>query len=145
VRPRLNWLPHAWADQGYEVQYGLDETFTDFTSRTRPDTSLFIISALETGRTYFWRVRGLNEVGEGEWSETHSFTVTGTVAVEEFESESCYPNDVIVVYDVLGHVICRTLGSEWYAVEPSLPNGPLFYIRYSENGDVKSRGAMLMR
>lgn len=51
------------------------------------------------GTEYFWRVRAINEVGEGPWSEPFTFVTSGTSSVEgDVVKFNVYPNPT---FDVL--------------------------------------------
>ena len=68
-------------------------------------------------RTY-WHVRGRNEAGEGPWSPTWSFTVEGTVGVDE---EVILEQEIerVMAYDLLGRLVFSGTYQEWR----SQPNG----------------------
>jgi hypothetical protein len=143
VRPRLKWHGASWVDDGYEVQYDLREDFTTATTKDRPDTNLLIISALQTGRTYHWRVRGKNEAGLGAWSPTWTFTVEGTVGVDDEVIE--VENGVVVAYNVLGGVVGTYSTTEWNSAAADLLHGPLFIVVFDRSGHVIQRVTHLQR
>jgi hypothetical protein len=67
----------------------LSSTFIDISDIT--DT-LFTLEDLETGNTYYWRVRAANKRGPGDWSEIRNFTtridkivlsITGIIAEDK--------------------------------------------------------------
>ena len=43
---------------------------------------------MNAGTDYYWQVRGVNEGGEGEWSDTWHFTSEGTKSVEEISPDA---------------------------------------------------------
>jgi hypothetical protein len=72
----LTWFetPHA---EKYFIQISKDQSFGTLikTDSTRSDTSK-IITGLENNTKYYWRLRGKNAAGYGEWSNAGSFTAT---------------------------------------------------------------------
>ncbi len=62
--------------ESYELQVSTDQTFAttviDETGLT--DTDFTVSTAFDNATEYFWRVRAVNAGGEGDWSETFSFT-----------------------------------------------------------------------
>ncbi|MEZ5039691.1 MAG: proprotein convertase P-domain-containing protein [Saprospiraceae bacterium] len=75
--PGFSWtaIDNATA---YEWQLSLDPAFAQLAASvsdlTAPQHSG---QSLATETSYYWRVRGLNSCGEGEWSEVFSFTTSG--------------------------------------------------------------------
>ena len=75
----LEWAADDLAD-AYDVEFGLDVDLGEsalFSSSTS-ETSLSV-SDLSTDTRYYWRVRGTNEAGEGDWSAVWSFVTTDNV------------------------------------------------------------------
>jgi hypothetical protein len=70
----LKWHFTCWADS-FDIEIALDSLFTNLL-----ETYSGVIgydkkySSLENATRYFWRVRGLNQWGEGEWSDYSHFT-----------------------------------------------------------------------
>ena len=62
--------------ESYELQVSTDQTFAttviDETGLT--DTDFTVSTAFDNATEYFWRLRAVNAGGEGDWSETFSFT-----------------------------------------------------------------------
>ena len=74
VSVNFQWKSAMFA-QYYEIQISTKPDFSEliFSSEALSETEL-IFNNVESGlMTYYWRVRGLNEYGEGEWSETRTF------------------------------------------------------------------------
>ncbi len=65
----------------YEVQLARDSLFVDmvFESLTETNTSQHT-RILEYNKTYWWRIRGLNDDGQSDWSTAWKFTTTLTAA-----------------------------------------------------------------
>jgi len=74
ISPELSWQELQNADT-YTLQVS---TGSDFSSTVVDqqgiDAASYQVTDLELNTTYFWRVRGVNEAGPGEWSEVWSFT-----------------------------------------------------------------------
>ncbi|RPI68240.1 MAG: hypothetical protein EHM43_05470, partial [Ignavibacteriae bacterium] len=140
IRPRLTWHKHEWVDKGYVVQYDVSNTFATATEKVRPDSVFPIISSLKPGTTYYWRVRGDNEAGEGAWSEVWSFTTTGTSSVEE-HGTSIHDGTAerFIVYDVLGRVLLIGRVQDWDRLRSTLPSLPNLMMTIASNGDVVER------
>lgn len=81
----LIWKSSANA-RYYEVQVARDEQFSDivFTSEAL-DAQQVMFNTIEDGLiSYYWRVRGLNEYGQGDWSKPWKFTsVVGITSLIE--------------------------------------------------------------
>jgi len=62
---------------GYDLELSENSDFANvfFTRLNAPDIFVALPYALTRNTTYFWRVRGVNECGGGEWA-TSSFTTT---------------------------------------------------------------------
>lgn len=63
----------------YDVEYAIKETYFDGTDQTTTKTGIefthFEFIGLESGQTYFFRVRAVNEKGESAWSAIKSVTI----------------------------------------------------------------------
>ena len=77
LQPTLSWSSSARSTE-YDMQVSLDSSFND-TSKfalVRENISANIYSIknpLEYGNNYFWRVRGTNTTGDGDWSSVWDF------------------------------------------------------------------------
>ena len=74
IQPEFTW-EEAELASGYQIQISTDEDFDSLIEdETLTDTSFSTTeSFLDYNTPYFWRVRGTNRAGEGEWA-TGSFT-----------------------------------------------------------------------
>lgn len=73
VRPNFEW--GGTAGETYRLQVSTDSSFGALTiDQTVEATSFRPTSLLATGRTYYWRVRGENTCGGGDWSATGTFS-----------------------------------------------------------------------
>jgi len=71
--PNFTWTVENAAT--HEMQLATDDAFTAIVANpTGLNAAEFSTSGLETLTTYYWRVRSANICGEGDWSETYSFT-----------------------------------------------------------------------
>lgn len=74
LSPELIWAPAAQAED-YQLEVALDAEFNGLVyAATVSDTSHTVQDTLGTLAVYYWRVRGLNDCGEGSWSEVYAFT-----------------------------------------------------------------------
>ena len=70
----FSWEPAARAEL-YNIQVSENPDFSEHTIDSPVSgVSYSLTSNLEFLTLYYWRVRGVNDQGEGEWSETRSFT-----------------------------------------------------------------------
>src|SRR5690606_35625919 len=70
----LNWNPASGA-QSYQIQVSEDAEFTSTMFDQNGITSTSAVpDGLDFGTAYYWRVRATNTAGDGDWSETWSFT-----------------------------------------------------------------------
>ncbi|MCX7839800.1 MAG: fibronectin type III domain-containing protein [Anaerolineae bacterium] len=76
VHPTFRWLSVGGATR-YEIIWGEDPTLTMHHTlhSIATEATVPLESPLQPGKTYYWRVRGGNEVGWSPWSEVHSFRV----------------------------------------------------------------------
>jgi subtilisin-like proprotein convertase family protein/V8-like Glu-specific endopeptidase len=75
--PDMTWT--GMQAESYSLQVATDDAFTDVVlSADDIDSPAYTASGLDANSTYFWRVRGENICGEGEWSEAFSFS-TGLI------------------------------------------------------------------
>ncbi|ANB18646.1 S8 family serine peptidase [Dokdonella koreensis] len=73
VRPNFEW--NGVAGETYHVQVATDAAFAaPSIDQTVAATSFRPTSLLATGKTYYWRVRGENTCGGGNWSATGTFS-----------------------------------------------------------------------
>ena len=84
----------------YHLQIGRDAGFDHvFLSKEEVRDTSLLVSELEHGNLYYWRVRAHNSVEYGTWSEVRSFATHGAVHVDEYRSVrtgrlSVHPNPV---------------------------------------------------
>jgi PKD repeat protein len=69
----LAWekLPYA---SSYQSLVAEDSLFSKILMDTTVSDTTLTISSLEIGKTYLWKIRGINISGGGEWSDTWKFT-----------------------------------------------------------------------
>jgi hypothetical protein len=96
----LSWfLPTQGDVANYELQYSKNSEMQDPTNLKLNSTSQ-IVSGLESGKTYYWRVRSINSLGEvSSYSALEMFTpnsITGITDKKEipteFQLKQNYPN-----------------------------------------------------
>ena len=74
VSVRIQWTRPAFASS-FKLQCSEDSTFSrTFVRDTSIVDTALVVSALENSRSYYWRVRGINENGFGEWSPIGRFS-----------------------------------------------------------------------
>jgi hypothetical protein len=77
--PTLVW-GHISGVDTYQLQVSAESTFVStFLNVEGITQSSFDVSGLDTERTYYWRVRGSNQFGQGDWSTVWSFTTRRAV------------------------------------------------------------------
>lgn len=105
LTPSFVWETDQNADT-YDILVSTDESFSDTgqevineTGLTTTTFSVEMNNALQKETEYFWQVRGVNETGNGEWSNVNSFTTVGdppakvvlTSPEDEANSQSTVP------------------------------------------------------
>ena len=74
----LEWSAVKTAET-YEIEYAEKKEYFDGSDQTTTKTGIefnhFELSGLESGKTYFFRVRAVNDKGSSTWSETSSVTI----------------------------------------------------------------------
>ena len=99
LNPVLTWHASASATS-YHVQLSKNITFTSVIVDTTIADTLLQVSSLEANRRYYWRVSGINEYGESDFSATASFMTGNQTGVDDkdkvmpqgFELYQNYPN-----------------------------------------------------
>jgi hypothetical protein len=80
LRPTLAWAPAAGA-LSYDLQIATTPSFDNVLyTRTVTAESHTVEDALGMAAAYFWRVRGLNPCGAGDWSTPFSFVTVNMIA-----------------------------------------------------------------
>lgn len=77
-----------WHSQDYTASYRLQvSAISDFSTLLLNESdltdTLFSVSIFETSTTYYWRVCGINEADQGEYSQVWRFTTSSISPVEE--------------------------------------------------------------
>ena len=104
-RPKLQWRRHPWAER-YTVELDTTPSFDTPLTRERPDTAFSVTSLRKPQTTYYWRVIGINALGNGTPSPTWSFKTGGTVSVP-LDEIPVSAVDTWKAYDVLGRTIAE--------------------------------------
>jgi hypothetical protein len=141
TRPRFTWERMRNVDKGYELEIDTMATFATALLRRAADTSLAIAPPLKPGRQYWWRVRGLNLAGAGEFSPASTFRTAGTTSVdEELSSE---PSVSFEIYDVLGRRIAQGTMEEKAGILQRL-RGAVFIVERDAAGMTTVRTALVL-
>ena len=90
----------VWNDvsaDSYDIEISGDEEFNNivYSYEGITDTTYSLVSSLKYLHSYYWRVRGINTVGTGNWSLPFSFT-TGNREQSHFEFTSNTGNNATV-------------------------------------------------
>lgn len=74
----LAWEPVANADT-YEIEYTTNKDYFDSSNKTSTqggiETPNYILTGIESGHEYFFRVRAVNQQGDSAWSEAKSIVL----------------------------------------------------------------------
>ncbi len=141
TRPRFAWERMRTVDKGYELEIDTVGTFATALLRRAADTSLAIAPPLKPGRQYWWRVRGLNLAGAGEFSSAFTFRTSGTTSVDE--ELSTEPSVSFEVYDVLGQRLGHGTIDTKAGVLQRL-SGAVFIVERDAAGKVTVRSALVL-
>jgi hypothetical protein len=107
VRPRFTWLREL-SSETYHLEYDTTSMFTTATRKSPRDTFSVTIAALKPNRTYHWRVRGVNLVGEGAWSPARTLTTSGATTVENDGTPvSADCDDEPILFTILGQQVSQ--------------------------------------
>ena len=78
---RLAWYASKGA-KTYDIQYATDKSYFQGSNALQTINNVtgtrYTVTGLETGHTYYFRVRAVNDKGESDWTEIKS-TVVGTI------------------------------------------------------------------
>ena len=73
VNVNLKWLENASSER-YHIQVATDREFSSrIIDRFGAEGDAFLIPNLNSNTVYFWRIRGINRSGTGNFTSTHSF------------------------------------------------------------------------
>lgn len=73
VAPTFVWSKSDSADT-YTLQFDQDSTFASVEGSFVQTDTFKVMSGLDSGAIYYWRVKATNTVGSSAWSDTSSFT-----------------------------------------------------------------------
>lgn len=82
---RCSWIGVEYAED-YQVQFSDSQVFTNIIEEATVDGDehIYMAEKLDSGKTYFWRVRPMYHCGPGQWSDINRFTtlslITGGIA-----------------------------------------------------------------
>lgn len=71
-------LIFEWAEanaNNYVIQIASDEAFNNIIIEETLDNNIFASNVFIQDLTFYWRVKGINPCGDGDWSETFVFTI----------------------------------------------------------------------
>jgi hypothetical protein len=79
----------------YDVQVATDSEFSNLIASENVTTTSFTVPGLNQVTTYYWRVKGVNSCGEGDFSNVFSFTtvsctVCASIANTTYETSTTY-------------------------------------------------------
>ena len=78
---RLAWYASKGA-KTYDIQYATDKSYFQGSNALQTISNVegtrYTVTGLETGHTYYFRVRAINDKGQSDWTEIKS-TVVGTI------------------------------------------------------------------
>ncbi|NGP87657.1 Ig-like domain-containing protein [Fodinibius halophilus] len=104
VLPTLQWAA-ADGSVTYDIRVARDNTFNDVVvSKEITEMSYAIKQSLDLATTYYWQVRGTNTGGNGQWSDTFTFTTIPQVPeqvslVSPTENAGSIARDVTLKWD----------------------------------------------
>ncbi|MFC2131348.1 FG-GAP-like repeat-containing protein [Bacteroidota bacterium] len=79
-KPKFSWESADYASF-YQLQVSVDADFVDLVfeaNNLKSNTYRNLGEKLTSGTRFYWRIQAINDGGEGDWSETWSFTTQGT-------------------------------------------------------------------
>jgi outer membrane protein assembly factor BamB/photosystem II stability/assembly factor-like uncharacterized protein/uncharacterized protein YjdB len=91
INPTLRWMSSTYAES-YVVELTTDPNFEIIDLTESVTDTLFQADNLQFETVYYWRVKGVNELGEGDASGINSFTT---------EPELTEPDDAIITFSDL--------------------------------------------
>ena len=108
VNPTLTWSAVQGAES-YRVQLAKDSLFTRMVQDVSGITdTMFTVTGLDNGTTYFWRVQAVNYTGSSVWSEAWRFTTIPAL-----------PGAVVLVApDNHATLVADSVQLVWRAAEP---------------------------
>jgi len=161
----------------YHIQLSEDADFSNIliNESTILENAFSVPAELNPLTTYYWRVRGLNDAGSGEWSSVWSFTTGAATSIERFTDiptevtlSQNYPNpfnpatnirfglpeqsDVsLEVYNLIGRrvavIVNETRNAGWHTVtfDGSALSSGIYFYRLRTNETVITRKLTLVK
>ncbi len=171
VKPNFKWdeLPYA---ANYQIQIAKDQDFSNlhFDKSDITSNSYKVFSPkLSEGTEYYWHVRGLNNGGEGEWSETFKFKTEGETGIDDksdLTDFEIYPNpayslvrislsgyniraESIVISDLLGNecLNVKKVGdnNQDIAIDVNKLSGGVYFIRILAGTSVQTKKITIIK
>ncbi|GEM_PF-2041106 len=149
----LTWFPTAGASE-YRVQMAMDSTFTSLASDDT--TAIITINAgpFDGNSELYWRVAGLNAVGQGPWSGHWRFFTSGyQTSTHAMQSGWNLLSVPLTLFDeragsVLPTAVSQAFGfggSSGYVQADSLHNGIGYWVKFGVDQNVAFYGESLTR
>jgi hypothetical protein len=99
TKPDFEWEELDYAST-YDIQVATDENFDNIAKEFSGinNNRYRFFPRFEEGTQYYWHIRGVNEAGNGPWSEARRFITEGESSVDNnplpkgFELIGCNPN-----------------------------------------------------
>jgi len=176
VNPTLVWANKESATS-YRVQVGLNKNFdepsTVIDTVVDGDTSV-TVGGLDYFRVYWWRVSGINSLGEGQWSEAFGFKTEQLTGLEEesipseYSLAQNYPNPfnpetriqfslpeqsivTLKVYDILGREVAvllnetKSAGTHTVSFNASNLSSGVYIYRLSAGSFIQQKKLVVMK
>lgn len=81
----FNWNP-VYSASDYDLILADDAGFNQiYSNLLSTDTSQEVVINGDPGREFFWKVRAINSIGDGPWSDVFTFTIEQETAITELE------------------------------------------------------------
>jgi hypothetical protein len=155
----LQWSALRGADT-YEYQVGTTITISTVVKDGRTTDTSAVVSELETGKRYFWRVRGIRDGVAGEWTTARNFTTDGVASIQtthdvqlgvspnpanDIISVDAETNEDIEIIDATGSVVLRHNTSTGTRIDIRMLPAGAYTVRSKTHGRVATESLRILR
>jgi hypothetical protein len=122
--------------ESYDIEVATDNTFTNIISSGNVTTNSYNLSGLSETTLYYWRVKGKNPCGEGNYSSIFSFTTINCTACEANGNTSYATSTTLVNFNTIDNISGKPSGySDYTSMSTTVKKGETHTITVNANTD----------
>ncbi|MGB0879261.1 MAG: reprolysin-like metallopeptidase [Polaribacter sp.] len=131
--PTLMWNADSNATS-YDVEVATNSTFTNIIASGNVTTNSYALSGLSQVTTYYWRVRGKNFCGTGNYSSAYSFTTMSCTACASNGTTTFDTGTTLVKFNTIDNASGKPSGySDYRSISTTVRQGDSHAITVNVN------------